>query len=75
MIINQNQLKVLSSLQQGYHCILFLAWDVDKIIRDEESRRRNWLADVVNTYCRAQGIETANYLKPVGFVSPVTLEE
>jgi len=39
--------------------------DVDKIIRDEESRRRNWLADVVNSYCRAQGIETANYLKPV----------
>ncbi|RLA13648.1 MAG: universal stress protein, UspA [Gammaproteobacteria bacterium] len=39
--------------------------DVDKLILEEKSRRRNWLEDTVNSYSRAQGIETANYLKPI----------
>jgi len=39
--------------------------DVDKVVFDEERRRRNWLEDIVNTYCRAQGMETASYLKPI----------
>jgi nucleotide-binding universal stress UspA family protein len=38
--------------------------EVDAMVRDEESKRSRWLADIVEQGCGVQGTEAANYLKP-----------
>lgn len=38
--------------------------DVDAMVREEETERRCWLADVVEKGCATQGKEAASYLKP-----------
>jgi len=38
--------------------------DVDTMVREEESKRRRWLTDIVTKGCAAQGKEVTTYLKP-----------
>jgi universal stress protein E len=38
--------------------------EVDAMVNEEENRRKQWLADIVNECCARQGKETSDYLKP-----------
>ncbi len=38
--------------------------EVDAMLEQEESKRRQWLAAIIDKYCSAQGKETTNFLNP-----------